>query len=285
MLYKLTDNEIRNLCKEKLESLEHWLRRIIDETLSNKFGDYFSYVDGSGNRLVANSIVQSLEKRVQKEPSRYKRKIDAVLLDDIVAIICNPQIYPYFRFALEGAFPEGASEAKTFLKRLTKPRNNLAHANPISLRQAERIVCYSNDVIDSLKAYYAALGMRQEYNVPLILKVTDSFGNVFFRNEEDRWRIRLDNSPRFFLRPGEILTAEVEVDSSFATEEYSIRWRALLTGQTLSDKQKMILHITERDVNQQFVISCQLTSSKSRHRLGSLGDDWLQLTYRILPPS
>ena len=43
MLYMLSDNEIRNQCREKLESLEHWLRRLIDETLSVKYGDYFSH--------------------------------------------------------------------------------------------------------------------------------------------------------------------------------------------------------------------------------------------------
>ena len=286
MLYKLTDNEIRNLCKEKLESLEHWLRRLIHKTLSAKYGDdFFSYVDGAGNRLVKNSIVRSLEERVQKESERYQRKIDAVLLDDAIDIICNPQLYFLFRPALEGAFPDGRDETKTFLKRLIDSRNRLAHANPITSRQAEQVVCYSNDVIDSMKAYYAALGVQQEYNAPTILKVSDSFGNVFFRDEsQDRWDIYLDKEPRFFLRPGEILTIEVEVDSSFAPEEYSMRWEAYLTGQTLSYNHKMILHIAEKDVNQRFVVSCHLTSDKSWHRLGAMGDDWLQLTYRILPP-
>jgi hypothetical protein len=93
MFYALTEDQIRNLCKEKIESLEHWLRRLIDEKLSTSHGDYFSYVDGAGNRLIKKSIVDELEERLKKEPTRYVRKIDAVLLSDAIDIICNPQLY------------------------------------------------------------------------------------------------------------------------------------------------------------------------------------------------
>ncbi len=78
MLHTLTDNELRNQCREKLESLEHWLRRLIDKTLSDRYDGCFSYVDDAGNRLIKNSIVESLDERVQKEPGRYKREIDVV---------------------------------------------------------------------------------------------------------------------------------------------------------------------------------------------------------------
>ena len=87
MLPTLTDNQIRNCCKDKLESLEHWLRRLIDEKLSALHTDYFSHIDGAGNRFIKKDIVDALEERVKKEPSRYPRKIDAVLLSNAVAII------------------------------------------------------------------------------------------------------------------------------------------------------------------------------------------------------
>lgn len=48
MLPVLTDNQIRNLFKEKIESLEHWLRKLVDEKLSVVHADFFSYIDGAG---------------------------------------------------------------------------------------------------------------------------------------------------------------------------------------------------------------------------------------------
>ena len=118
MFYALTEDQIRDLCKEKIESLEHWLRRLIDEKLSASHGDYFSYVDGAGNRLIKKSIVDALEERLKKEPTRYVRKIDAVLLSDTIDIICNPQLYSFFAPGLAFAFPEGRDEARTFMYRL-----------------------------------------------------------------------------------------------------------------------------------------------------------------------
>jgi len=175
----MKDSEVRSQCKEKLESLEHWLRRLIDDTLTPVYGDYFSFTDQVGNRLIKNSLVQQVAARRVHEPARYPRNIDAVLLDDAVDIVCKPDLFQkHFRQALSKAFPDGREEARTFLGRLLAPRNNLAHANAISARQAEQIICYSNDVIDSLKDYYRTLGMHEIYNVPTILKVTDSFGHA-----------------------------------------------------------------------------------------------------------
>ena len=183
-LSSIKDSEIRSICKEKIESLEHWLRRLIDDMLTPIYGDYFSYTDTLGNRLIKKSLVQQVATRRANEPLRYPRNIDAVLLEDAVNIICKQDLYQnHFKPALVEAFPNGHDEAKTFFDRLLVPRNNLAHANAISIRQAEQIICYSNDVIDSLKIYYRAQGMQEAYDVPLILKVTDSFGNVFTRSQ------------------------------------------------------------------------------------------------------
>jgi hypothetical protein len=216
MFYTLTEDQIRDLCKEKIESLEHWLRRPIDEKLSASHGDYFSYVDGAGNRLIKKGIVDELEERLKKEPTRYVRKIDAVLLSDTIDIICNPQLYSFFAPGLAFAFPEGRDEARTFMYRLLDPRNRFYHSNPISLHQAEQVVCYSTDIIEFLKQHYGAIGMQSEYNVPTILKFSDSFGNVYFRNQMIDWAggvlMDLSDQPKNVLWPGDILTLEVEVD-------------------------------------------------------------------------
>jgi len=282
---------LRNLCREKLESLEHWLRRLIDQTLSAEYGDYFSYTDSAGNRIIKKDIVKELKTRVEGEPGRYSRKIDAVLLSDAIDIICNKQLYEYFfKRALKTAFPDGREEAKTFMSRLLEPRNMLAHANPISLQQAEQVICYSNDIIDSIRAYYAEAGMQKEYNVPLILKVTDSFGNVFFRNQMLEngtggvFKILRDDS-RYFLRPGDILTVEVEVDPAFEPNAYTISWWSTpALHQEISNSPKLAINITARHVAYSFSVHCSIKSEREWHRMSSQKDDDLILYYKVLPP-
>jgi len=228
MFYALTEDQIRNLCKEKIESLEHWLKRLIDEKLSASHGDYFSYVDGAGNRLIKKGIVDALEKRLKKEPTRYVRKIDAVLFSDAIDIICNPQLYSIFAPGLRFAFSEGRDEARTFMYRLLDSRNRLYHSNPISLHEAEQVVCYSTDIVESLKQHYGAIGMQSEYNVPTILKFSDSFGNVYFRNQMIDWAggvmMDLSKQPTSVLWPGDVLTLEIEVDPAFDPTDYTISW-------------------------------------------------------------
>ena len=291
MVYKLTDNELRNLCREKLESLEHWLRRLIDETLTAEYGDYFSLTDSSGSRIIKKNFVDALENRMSREPDRYKRKIDAVLLDDAIDVLCKPSLYEFFKPAFVGAFPEGRDEARTFLKRLIEPRNRLAHANAISQRQAEQVICYSNDVIDSLRLYYAAIGMHQEYNVPLILKVIDSFGNVFYRNQMSPSHINwlhknLTTVSQCFLRPGDTLTVEVEVDPAFDRSEYTVSWRISPSQnpfQMVSNDLRVELHLSVQHVTESLMLECRIKSNQQWHRMGS-EDDRLTLNYKVLPP-
>lgn len=291
MLYKLTDNELRSACREKLESLEYWLRRLIDETLSATYGDYFSHVDNFGSRLVKKSIVDTLEERLKKEPGRYARKIDAVLLSDAVDIICNPALFSsHFKEALKLAFPEGRDEARTFMHRLLDARNRLAHANPISLRQSEQVICYSNDIIESLKSYYGEQGMGQEYNVPLILKVIDSFGTLLHRSQAQMTingeiLKRLDSEPSKFLRPGDTLTIEVEVDPAFDPDEYTVSWDSSPPpSKSIPNGPKAVIHITPKQVSQMFSIVCEITTKKEWHRLPNGVDDKLFLYYKVLPP-
>jgi hypothetical protein len=225
-LHNMQDAEIRSVCKDRIESLEHWLRRLIDDTLSPFYGDYFSSTDASGNRLIKNSLARQVAARRAAEPLRYPRNIDAVLLEDAVGIVCKPELYQkHFKAALRGAFPDGREEARTFLNRLLAPRNNLSHANAISARQAEQIICYANDVIDSLKNYYRERGMEEAYDAPLILRVTDSFGNSFSRSQfqpchDGGIMLLFVEKPRMYLRPGDTLTLEIEVDPAYDASSY-----------------------------------------------------------------
>lgn len=288
----LTDSEIRSLCKNKIESLEHWLRRLIDDMLTPAYGDYFTFKDAAGNRIIRSSLVKQVRDRRTSEPLRYPRDIDAVLLDDAIGIICNPQLFErHFQSALFGAFPHGNEEARTFLSRLLVSRNNLAHANAISERQAEQVICYSNDVIDSLKAFYRNQGMQQTYDVPLILRVMDSYGNTFTRSQfkqihDGGIMLNFTDKPHMFLRPGDTLSLEVEVDPAFEPDAYTIAWSSTKIWATASEllRNKAVIPIGNKQVGQLFDVQCRVTSTKDWHRMQMGCDDFLMMNYKVLPP-
>ncbi|MBH2003041.1 MAG: hypothetical protein I8H98_12390 [Moraxellaceae bacterium] len=290
-LSSMKDSVIRSLCKEKIESLEHWLRRLIDDTLTPVYGDYFSHEDASGNRLIKNTLAQQVATRRAAEPLRYPRNIDAVLLEDAVDTICKPDLFKnHFFPAMCEAFPDGRDEARTFLKRLLVPRNNLAHANAISARQAEQIICYSNDIIESLKSYYRAMGMQETYDVPLILRVTDSFGNAFTRSQfqpchDGGIMLMFLDQPQMHLRPGDTLTLELEVDPAYDPNSYSIMWTSTKPWQNApATGAKVVIPVSNKQVGQQFEVQCRITTNRDWHRMHMGADDFLIMYYKVLPP-
>jgi len=290
LLSSLPDSDIRSICKQKIESLEHWLRRLIDDTLTPIYGEYFSHEDASGNRLIKSALANQVAERQLREPSRYPRKIDAVLLDDAIEILCKPELYKnHFRTPLVHAFPNGREEAKTFLGRIQAPRNNLAHANTISARAAEQIICYSNDVIESLREHYKSLNMQQEYDVPLILRITDSFGQTFTRGQlmqvhDGGISLTYISNPSHHLRPGDTLTLELEVDPAYESESYSIRWASTKGLDGACDTPKLVVTILDRHVGQSLDIQCRITTKRSWHRMQMGADDFLIAYFKVLPP-
>lgn len=280
---------LRSICKEKLEGLEHWLRRLIDGELSSSYGDYFSYQDDFGNRILPTKLSEVLIQRKKSEPGRYPRLVDAMLLSDVIDIVCKPNLWKlHFQEPLKEAFPDGQAEARTFLNRLSAPRNNLAHANTISIRQAEQVICYSNDIIDSLKSYYRSKGMNNEYNIPIILKFSDSHGSTLTREQfsdtGSTQLITFQNDPKFYLRPGDCLSIEVEADPSFPPETYTISWASAQDLSIRSEGYRFTLNITEKHVHHSFGIQCSLKTTNNWHRLDFGNDDLLIVYYKVLPP-
>ncbi len=276
----MTEDERRTIAKQTLESLEFWLRRFIHEELSKDFGaDYINAKTDKGDNLIKGEIVKKIITRKEAEPERYPRLIDASLLEHQIDIICNPSLYnKYFAKGLQVVFPDGREEAKTFLERLEYPRNCLAHANPISLRQYEQVICYSHDAIDSLKEYYVMSNKASEFNVPRIIKATDHFGNVLHLTERGNYQFYEDK--RFYLWPGDKLMIEIEVDQTFEDSEYDIMWYG--THFSSADR-KLTLTIDERHVSQCFQITCRLTTKKNWHKY-QMFDDQFHCNYKVLPP-
>ena len=294
-LHRLSDTELRADCKGAIEALEIWLRRVIDLTLSSDFGNDYIHAqdDANGDFLLKKVLRESIQKRVANDPKRYPRDIDAALLDDEIYIVCHGKLYDrFFRPVFASHFPLGREELRTFLTRIIEPRNALAHSNPLSVRQAEQVICYSHDVIDAIKLHVEAINMAEDYNAPTIIKVNDSRGLVFHDSEIRKNRtglgsVRLTEDRSAWLRVGDTLSLEVEIDPSFSPDDYQIEWsypnqKKREVGAT--PQNRLLLDIREHHVSYVFTIHCNVTSNKSWHRFG-LFDDSVAMSYRVLPPS
>lgn len=277
----------RSYCKKSVENLEIWIRNLIDNVLTDQVGPgYIDFTKANGDRLIKNEFVKGAIKRKAEEPERYPRLIDAMLLDNVVDIICNSNLHnTYFREALMQAYPCGNEEARAFLKQLIDIRNKLYHSNPISIREAEKIVCYSNDVIDSIKQYYKNKSMDRIYNAPTIIKVADSFGNQFnssqiVRNTTGRGVCQMQHT----VYTGDTINIEVEIDTSFQEDEYTIQWVFDKKEESSfhEESKKISISIENKHVKTDFAIFCLIISKKDWHRCGDV-DDSVVMIYEIAP--
>jgi hypothetical protein len=287
-LHELTDDERHSHCRREIKALELWLRRLVHETFSKTYGaEYLNAAGKDGNPLFKKKTIEAIEGRRRNEPSRYARPIDAATLGDLVGAICTRENYDrHFGEALRGAFPEGHPEARTFLNRVVDIRNKVSHANPISVHDAIRAICYSQDVIASLKEHYAAMNQQRDYDVPTIIRVADSLGNVRHESElGPRLGMRdFRDGASGRLYPGDRLAIEVEVDPTFERSSYWLQWRwRLMKLAHPMDTERVVIEIDTSHVGDPFDVVCQITSNKPWHRGGDY-DDRVELRYKVLPP-
>jgi len=278
---QLKEEEKRSICKKEIENLENWLRRLAHELLSKEYGkNYLEHQDENNNYLISRKIMQAVNNRIQKEPERFSRCIDAFFLSDLIYIICKDDLYnKFFKDPLSKAFPDGNNEARTFLERLVDPRNALSHAHPISNRQAEQVVCYE---------YYFKMGTEHEFNVPSIIKITDSFGNSIHSHElkeisTDIWN--LADNRKNYLFPGDNLGIEIEVDPSFEPSSYIIKW--IIKNEYIekyNNKTRISFKIGEKHVGELCIVKCFIISNKNWHKHNTY-DDSISIFYKVLPPS
>lgn len=291
----LPEKDLRDHCRRAIENLESWLRRLIHDEFRGSYGE--SYLDAKSPNgidfIVSRKLANPMLGRQSAEPARYARPIDAALLENLIDLICNPELYPkHFRQPLVEVFPVGREQALAVLVKLVSPRNALSHAGPLSVRQAEQIICYSGDVISSLKSFYASKNMGSEFNVPSIIKFSDSFGNVFHSSQFEEGgaglRFVLTKEKTFGdLRVGETLSMEVEIDPTFARGEYFVSWPTSGHGSIQNaagmNSTKFVLAIDERCVMENFLISVIIRTGRPWHRWGDY-DDMFAASYRVLPP-
>jgi hypothetical protein len=251
--------------------------------------DYLNVTRSDGSRIIRKRLAQDLTKRQSDEPRRYPRFIDAAFLNDEIDIICNPTLYEeHFRDALNDVFPLGCESARDFLKRLVLPRNALYHANALSVHDAYRVLCYTLDVTEALKAYYTKLNMEQQYNVPTVIRIVDSLGHMVHLSTANRHPtgsaiVDFSNDVSGYLRCGDTLSIDVEVDPTFNPNEYQVNWLISNVGGPQIIGTKFQLYLAERYVSTRFCAVCHVRSNKSWHKMGDF-DDQIDIAYRVLPP-
>lgn len=269
--------ELRSYCRTTIESMELWGRRLINDLMIPEYGeDYLHAKLPNGEGIIKASRLRSLEERKRNEPERYPRWVDTLFLDDIRYILCKQMFYEkLFKQALKHIYKQGRDEADYYLQAIEPIRNNLCHANPISIRQAEKAICYSHDFIDGIQQYYKEIGKERMWNVPTILKMTDSLGNQYFNR---------NNTIDHVFYVGETYSINAEIDSSFATSEYDIRWlrRSGHPFCSSSNDTHFVITFAEEDVNQSLSIRCLVTSKKSWHRYDYC-DDEMSISFTVLP--
>ncbi|MBN4085198.1 hypothetical protein JYT89_02545 [Flavobacteriaceae bacterium AH-315-B10] len=290
MINSLDFEKIRSECKVMIENLEIWIRNIIDKELTDKYGaTFWEYENDIGNRLISKGFIREAKERYENEPERYPRFVDSLLLDDIIKIICKPDLYvSVFKQYLFNAFPDGNDVTRTFLNRLIPIRNKLYHSNPISYHEALQAMCYSNDIIASIKLCYIEKNMEKKYNAPTIIKISDSFGNQY--NES---QIKRNNTGRghcdtrskdLKVNVGDKIVIEVEIDPSFEPDDYTVDWVFDKKNQSkfTENKNKIEITVENKHVRTDFAIYCSVTSIKDWHRCGNV-DDCVSLLYEIIP--
>ena len=288
--------ETASICKRRIESLEIWLRRLIHDKLSEAYGpNFLEAKDDQDNPIIKREVIDHIKNTYNKDPNDYARLIDATMLPDAIAITCRPDLYKeYFKGALSGAFDDDGNLhspalLKNFLTRLVEPRNKLSHARPISERQAERVLCITGDVIESIKKYYRDNGMEQDYNCPLILSFTDHRGKKRYRDSLMSYTnggkgFNFKNHPEYNLHPGDTISIAVDVDSAF-DGEYKTTYA--IGGYSGNDfHQRFEVAITEGDIGQNYSIGIKVINinpTKQWARIGGQIDDQLRLEYKVLP--
>lgn len=285
MYHEYTQEELRAYCRSCIESLEIWARRFVHEKMVEAYGP--NYVEAQlpdGSPLLKREILNHISKMQAQNPGRFSRPVDTLFIDQIIYLLCKRELYlSLFKEALDFAYPQGSSEAQEFLSRLVPIRNALSHSNPISVRQAEQAVCYCHDFVEGLKEYYKSKGEEQVWNVPRIIRVTDSLGNTFENPSDTHTQCSIFSitTPMYC---GDTYSVTVEVDPSFSPSSYKIFWvNNGAKDARFENKTTFSITFSTADVADWHGITCNIISNKEWHKY-RFYDCSITVHLTVLPP-
>lgn len=307
LLWNMSDLEARDLCKHRIDMMERWSRRLIDEMFKEYYGNnYFEIEVYEGQPLIKSSIKRQVNGRMKAHPERFSRKVDALVIEDLEYLFCRNDLYKIHFKELFETFFSGQQEVRYVLKRMSSIRNKIAHGNHLSQHELEQGVCYSNDFVVVFSNYYKKLGKEKEYNVPTFLSVRDSFGHNLYREnssyswEIHDWQLANDISSvagnvvvnalkKINLRSGDSYRLTLEVDDSFPIDFYEIEWYVRYGIRELIAKgQGNTVEFTVDDNCVSYILSIRvkLITKRTWHRFASMGcDDYFELVLgEVLPP-
>lgn len=287
MYYKMPEGELRSICKVSIENLEKWARLIIDKEMTNQYGKNYFYATENNSPIIKKEIIEKTEKMKKENSNRFSRNIDTLFLDEIIYFLCKKDLYKKcFKKCLDITYPDGRMEAKTFLSKIIPIRNKLSHSNPISIREAEKAICYSNDFVEGAKEYMKQEGKQTEYNVPNIIKINDSLGNEYFLNKNvsfEMIEIKDDNNLHEF-EIGDKYSVWLTLDPSFERERYIFCWSAENgTKLQVNNLDRIDLVLDESLVGERQAIYCTLKSNNNWHRYRGY-DQQFAIVFKVLPP-
>ena len=285
MFHSVSQEELRAYCRNCIESFETWARRLIHERMVEKYGNnYVDAISDSGEHIIKKEIRDHIHQMIEKEPSRFSRATDTLFAEHIVYFLCNPKWYKeLFKPAMDYAYPQGCEEARVYLTRLIPIRNALSHANPISIRQAEQAICYTHDFIDGIKQFYKDRGEDRMWNVPKIIRATDSRGKEMFPPSETTSQFNVIIQPENEV--GDTYSVQIEVDSSFPPDSYSIRWS--IRGKEITEyknQKHFSITFSTAEIGQVLIVNCKLITTREWHRYYDC-DDEMNLLFTVLPPT
>ena len=288
MLYSFSEEELRSLCRVNIEAFEKWARTVIDSELTKNLGvNYFDLEVAPNVPVVKKSIRDKTAQMMRSNPQRFHRKIDTLFLDEIIYLLCRNDLYKkFFKDFLDLIYPDGNAEARTYLNRLVPIRNCLSHSNPISIRDAERCICYTNDFIDGVKQYFYDKGEERVFNTPNAIKLNDSLGNEFQLNKDTMFESicinRAGTAQLHQFNLGERYSAWLTLDPSFTPEQYTIEWH-IECGRHLGNGSRLDIEISEDMIRERCPIYCTIKSTKSWHRYRGY-DQQFAIVFQVLPP-
>ena len=289
MYYRFSEEELRSICRTHLESFEKWSRLVIHEVLSKKLGsNYFNTTSSDGNFLIKKTLVEKATEMMRNEPLRFPKPVDTLFFEDIIYILCKNDFYKdYFSSFLVKMYPEGVNELRTFLGRLIPIRNKLSHTNPFSIREAEQCVCYCNDFIECVKEYFVMTNQDKDFNIPTIIKATDSLGNEYLI-KEGRTGESLDildpntNQKKTFFH-SDRFSLNLTVDPSFDESSYELQWNPKNGLEVLDNGKKINVQITDNLIGNEVILWCRLITKNPWHKYLNY-DQQLIVHFRALPP-